>query len=276
VGQVIARGQELFGIGGTPTLLLYGSITPWRAFMPDMSPGDDVAELNANLQALGYGRGLLGTSFTLATEVAVKRFQSAHDLAPTGQLFLGSVLFQPAAVQVTAVTPDLGASVTAGQAVLQVTLTTRQVQIALDATQQSDVAVGDRVSIVMPDNSTTPGVVSYVSTVAVTPPSNSGSGSGSPTVTVDVTPLDPSATGNLDDLSVDVWITTASVGDAYVVPVDALLALAGGGYAVEAVAQDGDHHLVAVSLGLFDDADGLVQVSGPGIFAGERLVVPSV
>jgi hypothetical protein len=95
-------------------------------------------------------------------------------------------------------------------------------------------------------------------------------------VTVDVTPLDPSATGNLDDLSVDVWITTASVGDAYVVPVDALLALAGGGYAVEAVAQDGDHHLVAVSLGLFDDADGLVQVSGPGIFAGERLVVPSV
>jgi hypothetical protein len=58
--------------------------------------------------------------------------------------------------------------------------------------------------------------------------------------------------------------------------VDALLALAGGGYAVEAVAKDGAHRLVAVSLGLFDDADGEVQVSGTGLFAGQQLVVPTV
>jgi hypothetical protein len=31
---------------------------------------------------------------------------------------------------------------------------------------------------------------------------------------------------------------------------------------------------VPVTLGLFDDADGLVQVSGPGIAAGLRVVVP--
>jgi hypothetical protein len=36
------------------------------------------------------------------------------------------------------------------------------------------------------------------------------------------------------------------------------------------------HHLVGVTLGLFDDADGLVQVSGPGIFAGQKVVVPNV
>jgi hypothetical protein len=58
--------------------------------------------------------------------------------------------------------------------------------------------------------------------------------------------------------------------------VDALLALAGGGYAVEAVGAGGVHHLVGVTLGLFDDADGLVQVSGPGIFAGQQVVVPNV
>ena len=34
-------------------------------------------------------------------------------------------------------------------------------------------------------------------------------------------------------------------------------------------------HLVPVSLGLFDDADGLVQVSGSGLAAGQRVVVPS-
>jgi hypothetical protein len=36
------------------------------------------------------------------------------------------------------------------------------------------------------------------------------------------------------------------------------------------------HHLVAVTTGLFDDADGLVQVSGPGSAAGQRVVVPGV
>ena len=58
------------------------------------------------------------------------------------------------------------------------------------------------------------------------------------------------------------------------VPVDALLALSSGGYAVEEVTPAGVHHLVAVSTGLFDDADGLVQVSGGGLSAGQRVVVP--
>jgi hypothetical protein len=64
------------------------------------------------------------------------------------------------------------------------------------------------------------------------------------------------------------------VSGALVVPVTALLALAEGGYAVE-VAEGHVHRLVAVTLGLFDNADGLVQVSGAGLSAGERVVVPS-
>jgi hypothetical protein len=60
------------------------------------------------------------------------------------------------------------------------------------------------------------------------------------------------------------------------VPVDALLSLETGGYAVEEVAADGVHHLVAVSTGLFDDADGLVQVMGAKLAAGQRVVVPGI
>jgi len=30
-----------------------------------------------------------------------------------------------------------------------------------------------------------------------------------------------------------------------------------------------------VTVGLFDDADGLVQVSGSGVSAGQRVVVPA-
>ena len=35
----------------------------------------------------------------------------------------------------------------------------------------------------------------------------------------------------------------------------------GGGHAVEVVGVDGIHHLVVVTLGLFDHADGLVEVA---------------
>jgi hypothetical protein len=57
--------------------------------------------------------------------------------------------------------------------------------------------------------------------------------------------------------------------------VTALLAQSGGGYAVEVVNAGGINHLVPVSLGLFDDADGLVQVSGSGLAAGQQVVVPT-
>jgi hypothetical protein len=57
--------------------------------------------------------------------------------------------------------------------------------------------------------------------------------------------------------------------------VNALLALAGGGYAVETVGAAGTRRLVPVSLGLFDDAEGLVQVTDTGLRGGERIVVPA-
>jgi multidrug efflux pump subunit AcrA (membrane-fusion protein) len=74
---------------------------------------------------------------------------------------------------------------------------------------------------------------------------------------------------------VQVGITTARVPGALVVPVNALLAQAAGGYAVEVVGAGTSNHLVPVSLGLFDDADGLVQVTGSGLTAGQEVVVPA-
>jgi hypothetical protein len=73
-----------------------------------------------------------------------------------------------------------------------------------------------------------------------------------------------------------VTITTGSVTNALVVPVAALRAQPGGGYAVEVAEAGGRHHLVAVGLGLFDDADGLVQVTATSLTAGQRVVVPKL
>lgn len=276
-GQIIARGQSLYEIGGQPVLLLYGSVQPTRAFLAGMSPGPDVAQLNANLQALGYGQGLAGDRFTAATETAIRALQSAHGASVTGKLLLGSVVFKGGPVRVTSVTPTVGSAVMPGP-VLAVTSTARQVKVALDASEQGSVKVGDAVSITLPNNQTTPGRISYVSSVATTPSSSGHGGGGeeesAPTVEVNITPTDPSATGHLDQAPVNVEITTETASNVLAVPVAALLALAGGGYAVE-VAEGRVHRLVGVTVGLFDDAEGLVQVSGQGLTAGQRVVVPA-
>lgn len=280
VGQVIARGQSLFALSGHPTVLLFGTVVPSRAFVAGMSAGRDVAALNANLRALGYDTGLSGETFSAATETAIRAFQSTRGMTVTGELPLGSVVFEPGPVRVTSVTPEVGESLTPGP-VLGITSTRPQVTIALSAAEQSSVKVGDQVSITLPNQQTTPGVISSVGTVVKAPANKEGGGGGpengeegGPTIEVDVTPNEPQAIGHLDEAPVAVSITTASVPGALAVPVDALLALAGGGYALEVV-EGGVHHLEAVTPGLFDDAEGLVQVSGQSVSAGQRVVVPS-
>jgi hypothetical protein len=265
-GDVVREGHPLYWVDGEPVILLYGSVPQWRPFRSGMSAGADVAELNA---ALGLG----GDAFTSETTARIKSFQGEHGLAQTGTLMPGAVVFAPGPVRVTAVTPTVGSPVQPGP-VLTFTSTHRQVTIQLDAAQQSEVKVGDPVTVTLPDNSTTPGKVTFVGSVASVPASDGNSGgSQTPTIEVDVTPNDPKATGHLDQAPVQVSITTASVRNALAVPVNALLALAGGGYAVE-VSTGGVRHLVPVELGLFDDAAGLVQVLGR-LHAGEKIVVPA-
>jgi len=267
-GRLVRRGQTLYSIDGEPVLLLYGPTVATRAFAAGMSPGADVAELNANLDVLGYAQGLPGDAFTAATSAAIRRLQAGHGEPQTGELLLGSVTFEPGPIRITSVMPTVavGSGATPGP-VLSATWITRQVSIQLDAALEGQVKVGDPVTITLPDNQTTPGRISYVSSVA-------SSGQNGATIRVDAIPTDPAATGSLDQAPVNVSITAASVSNVLVVPVDALLALSSGGYAVEEVGAGGAHHLVAVTTGLFDDADGVVQVSGSGLAAGQRVVVP--
>jgi hypothetical protein len=288
VGQQFNQGQVLYQVNAQPVVLLYGSTPAYRALSEGMT-GPDVTELNADLVALGHASSgeLSPTSdyFSSETLYALEKLQVALGLPETGTLPLGRAVFLPTAALVTSVTATLGGPAQAGASVLTATATSRQVDIALDASQQSEVAVGDRVAITLPNNRTTPGVIASVGTVATATSSNSsgssssssgngGSASSGPTITVLVTPTDPVATGSWDQAPVSVTITTGSVSNVLVVPVNALVALSGGGYSVEVVGANGVHHLVTVSLGLFDDADGLVQVTGSGLEAGQRVVVP--
>jgi peptidoglycan hydrolase-like protein with peptidoglycan-binding domain len=269
-GQVIRQGGVLYRVdNGTPVFLLYGSVPMWRALSEGLT-GADVRQLNRDLVALGYAsKSELDPDsdyFSAETASALELLQAHLGLTQTGSLSPGQAVFLPSAIMVTTVQGSLGSP--AGGAVLQASSTQRIVTVDLEATEQSDVQAGDKVVITLPDGQNTPGVVSSVGTVATTP-----SGGGTPTITVEVTPSDPTATGSLDQAPVEVSITTASVADAVVIPVDALLAEPGG-YAVEEATAGGGRRLVPVTLGLFDDADGMVQVTG--LAAGQRVVVPAL
>jgi hypothetical protein len=278
LGAVIERGKSVYRLNEQPVPLFYGPVPLYRALYLGVSPGPDVAELNRNLIALGFEHGVASDSFTGATATAVEAWQESLGETANGVVALGDIVVEPGPLEVASVSAALGAQANGGMAVLTATSKTPVVTIDLDAAQQSQVKVGDPVTITLPNNENTPGVVSSVGTVAVNPPSNSqGSGSGSgPTITVIVTPTRLSGIGHYDQAPVNVSITNATVTNVLTVPVDALLALENGGYAIEEISPDGVHHLVGVTLGLFDDAAGRVQVSGSGLAVGQRVVVPSL
>jgi hypothetical protein len=276
-GQVIDQGQVLYRVNDAPVVLLFGS-TPAYRDLTEGAAGADVAQLNHDLVALAYVASAdvdsSWTEFTWATRAGVKKLQKHLGVDQSGQLSMGYVVFLPTAARVTTLQAGLGAPATGP--VLQASSTAPTVSVALDADLQSEVKAGDQVTITLPNGATTPGTVTSVGKVATVPSNNPGGG-GNPTPTVPVTiqPTDAVATGSLDQAPVLVAITTTTIRDALTVPVYALLALAGGGYAVEVADPDGTHHLVPVSPGLFDDATGLVQVTGSGLSAGLHVVVPA-
>ncbi|HXF22839.1 MAG TPA: hypothetical protein VN597_20415, partial [Streptosporangiaceae bacterium] len=269
VGQVIGQGRVLYRVdNGSPVVLLYGGVPAWRDLGEGVT-GADVSQLNHDLVALGdaarSGISAAGWGyFSWETAGGVQKLEEHLGVsAPPGSLALGQVVFEPEAIRVSRVTGSLGGP--AAGPVLAATSDRHQVSIPLDASQQSQVKAGDTVTVTLPDGRTTPGVVSSVGTVAVT------SGSAT-TIPVEVKLKNPRAAGTLDQAPVTVNITTGTAPSALAVPVTALLAQSSGGYVVEVVGTGGTRRYVPVRPGLFDDASGLVQVSG-ALTPGQRVVV---
>jgi multidrug efflux pump subunit AcrA (membrane-fusion protein) len=276
-GRVIGQGQALYRTGnGSPVVLLYGSVPDWRTLDEGVA-GQDVSQLNHDLVHLGYASRADITAagwdfYSWNTAVGVQALEEHLGVSsPPGSLAAGQVVFEPQALRIARVTGSLGGPATGP--VLAATSDRHVVTIQLDVSQQSQVQAGDKVTVTLPDGSATPGVVSSVGTVAVTTAGSAGSGSTA-TIPVQVMLSDPRAAGTLDQAPVTVNITTASASDALAVPVTALLAQSPGGYQVEVAGPGNTRRYVPVTTGIFDDASGLVQVTGP-LTPGERVVVAS-
>jgi len=167
------------------------------------------------------------------------------------------------------------------------------VSVPLDPSLRQLVHVGDHVQIQLPEGQTTTGHVSQIGAETTgadaqvaAPASASASGpeqgpgnpsapgsSGVPaSVPVTVSLDRPRDARGLDQVPVEVGITDTVHRNVLAVPINALLALANGGYAV-AVEDHGTRSLIAVTPGIFDGNQ--VEVSSSRLQPGMLVEVPS-
>jgi peptidoglycan hydrolase-like protein with peptidoglycan-binding domain len=269
-GSVIERGDALYELDGRlRPRLLYGARPLWRPLGPKVSNGADVLQLEENLQALGYApKGMkVNRHWDAKTTAAVKRWQKATGRKRDATLDGADLAFLPGAVRVASHQAAVGDAVAPGTPVLGTTTATRVVTLDLSASRQDLVAPGQAVSIDLPDESVVTGHVRSIGRVAT-------AGENGAPATIPVTiDIDPGATlPDLDAAPVTVHVVTESHPDVLAVPVNALVALLEGGYAVEVVEADGARRYAGVETGLFDD--GKVEVSGDGLVVGDLVVVP--
>jgi peptidoglycan hydrolase-like protein with peptidoglycan-binding domain len=255
---LVAAGSR---VGGGPVARVF--------FETEGTSGDDVRALQQALLRLGYdAEGTLAASgaFDEATAIAVRAWQEAAGMDADGVVGPAEVVFLPRAVRISDRLVEPGAALNIGFAVLGTSTDESVVTVDLPAADQGVLDEGDRVVIVLPDDTEIGGQVqSKAETASVSP-------QGDATFEVVIVLDDASAAAGLDQAPVEVEVITDRADGVMAVPVTALLALAEGGYAVQVEQANGSTRLVAVDAGMY--ADGLVEVSSPDLSPGDRVVAP--
>jgi len=114
VGDVVRRGEELYGIAGEPVILMYGKVPAYRTLAEGVAEGRDVEQLESNLEALGYDPGTVDEEFTSSTATAVDAWQEGLGLEVTGEVALGQVAFLPGSQRITRLEATLGEALGGG------------------------------------------------------------------------------------------------------------------------------------------------------------------
>jgi peptidoglycan hydrolase-like protein with peptidoglycan-binding domain len=261
-GETVERGDELYRVNEQPVTLLYGTVPMFR----DLGVGDggvDVRQLEANLAKLGYTGFTVDDLYTSATAASVRAWQDDIGAEQTGTVARGDVVFVPDGGRVDVLWVDVGEAARPGVAVLDITGSEQVVSLEVDVNDRDRFDVDTEVTVVLPGGDEVAGTISKLAVVDV--PSDE-EGATESIAQVEIA-LDEQVGDDLVGATAEVIVAVEERTDVLIVPVNALLALTGGGYGLEVVGDGGTTSLVAVTTGLF--ADGKVQVSGDGIAEGD-------
>ncbi|MGI8446718.1 MAG: hypothetical protein ACR2MP_05945, partial [Streptosporangiaceae bacterium] len=294
-GARVSRGQALYRVDNRPVPVFYGHTPLYRRLATAGMVGPDVKMVARNLAALGYDIGYQPPPGTVITEQPALAGPASPDrhaapagspgaaspddpakstarpaapasatpAAPpvTGVLTVGDVMVEPGAIRVASVQAQLGGS--GAGPLMSLSTTTKTVTVSADSTAIPSLRQSSAVTITLPGGSTTTGTITSIDAAVQSAQATSDN---QPQQTVTISVRHPAAAAGLVSASVQVAFTGQARDGVLAVPVGALLALSGGGYAVQR-ARGG---LIPVRTGML--AQGLVQISGPGIVPGLRVV----
>ncbi|KAB2347451.1 efflux RND transporter periplasmic adaptor subunit [Actinomadura rudentiformis] len=266
-GATVRLNGRLYELDGRPVRLMYGTRPMYRTLKTG-DEGPDVLQLEKNLSALGYSL-TVDQKYTAATADAVRRWQKAHDGKATGTVGPDAIVFAPGPVRVKSRDASAGDRVTPGSPVVTSSGAEQVVSLKLEVDQASTLRKGTKVTVELPAGRTARGAVRSIGTTAAK--DGGGGDEGEAKVDVIIELDHPSKAGGLDQAPVTVNITTQTSKNVLSVPVQALLALPGGGYGVRVVTP-GTPRTVKVELGVF--GDGRVEVAGEGLSEGMKVEVP--
>jgi len=170
---------------------------------------------------------------------------------------------------------DVGSAVTLNSPLYNISSIGIEVVFQVDATDQETVSLGDSVEIELPTDERVPTVITFIDQVVTQTQAGEF-------IEVTLEVLNPEEIEAYDQAPVKVFVTTEISENVLYVPVNALLALAEGGYALEIYDGEVDSGIfngesgvdtsyVAVEIGVF--TDGFVEVKG-NISEGQIVVVP--
>ncbi|MFT4136963.1 peptidoglycan-binding protein [Microbacterium sp.] len=265
-GEVVGIGGRLYERDGRPVVLLRGERPFWRDLAVD-DQGEDVRQLQQNLAALGFFDGDADGWFGRRTAEAVRAWQRSLGVERTGAFARSDVAVTPGdGIRVSRVTARLG---DVGASPATVTGTALHATARLTAAQARRLAVGTAVTVGIA------GADPIEATLTAVDPGGTPTGDGDeqtpPTATVDFP--DQGAVSAAGPVAVRLEVhDSAAQPETLVVPVTALVALPGDGYAVE-VATGDEVVRTAVEIGLVADARVQVLRSGTQVEGGDGPVL---
>jgi peptidoglycan hydrolase-like protein with peptidoglycan-binding domain len=252
IGATIRPNHRLYQVDGEDVYLLDGQLRAWRTLEPGLS-GADVRQLERNLRS--FAKLEVDGTWDPGTTTAVLRWQKSKGLSQTGTIELGRVVFQPGVRRVESF------SASGGAVTLETTSTRRLVTVDLATSKVGIAKRGARVRVELPTGGGVGGRIVSVGRVATV----SGEDE-EPTVPIGIRLTGAlGAASRRDKAPVTVELERRRASDVLTIPVTALMARSGGGYAVE-VRDGSDARIVPVEPGLY--AGGAVEIEGAGLRAG--------
>lgn len=163
-GDEVSQGSTLYLVDQRPIVVAQGTVPAYRA-ISDGAEGADVAQIQEMLLATSHYKGVADGKDGAGTGAAIRSWQKASGVLPTGIVEIGDVIFVPqlpTRVALDSKVIDRGLLVSGGEQVVRALPSAPDFTVPVTDSQSKMMPAGVRVEITSPDHALWEGVVAGV------------------------------------------------------------------------------------------------------------------